>query len=119
MIDTVTRRVARGFAHQDQLAPGWWREDAEHPIDVDRLDLADACRCVLGQRYDGHPDANPDEDGRTPYDVGLRDLFPDLSDRGRVRAAIRHGYTGRAGDFAALTAEWRRGILARRGGEGR
>lgn len=44
MSDTVEARVARGAAWLDSVHPGW-----ERRIDLASLDLADGCRCVLGQ----------------------------------------------------------------------
>lgn len=41
---TIAERVAAGAEWLDQHEPGWVER-----IDLDRLDLASACRCVLGQ----------------------------------------------------------------------
>lgn len=44
----ITERVDRGAALLDEKRPGWWRH-----IDLDRLDIASACDCVVGQLGDG------------------------------------------------------------------
>lgn len=41
-------RVKRGAVFLDDLRPGW-----ERVINLDHLELADSCRCVLGQLF-GH-----------------------------------------------------------------
>lgn len=41
---TIEQRVAEGADLLDTEHPDWWRT-----IDIGRLDLADRCRCVLGQ----------------------------------------------------------------------
>ena len=46
----VDERVTAGAAFLDVNDPGWWREDAEPVIDLDRLNLRDGDDCVLGQR---------------------------------------------------------------------
>lgn len=44
--------AARGAAFLDEVAPGW-----RERIDVERLDIASSCSCVLGQLWEGsyHP----------------------------------------------------------------
>lgn len=44
--ETADRGVAAGAALLDERIPQWWQR-----IDVGQLDLADSCRCVLGQLY--------------------------------------------------------------------
>lgn len=44
--DTFEARVARGAAWLDEVQPGW-----ERRIDLSKLELRSACRCVLGQLY--------------------------------------------------------------------
>lgn len=41
---SIEERVARGAAWLDETLPGW-----ERRIDLAQLNLANACRCVLGQ----------------------------------------------------------------------
>jgi hypothetical protein len=43
-VDRVDVRVARGARYLDELVPGW-----DKVIDLERLDLASSCACVLGQ----------------------------------------------------------------------
>lgn len=42
----IAERVARGAAWLDERIPDWWRE---HSIDLDRFDMSEECRCVIGQ----------------------------------------------------------------------
>lgn len=102
MTETTAERVAAGVAWLDEHDPGWWREDApEHltrdaqPIDLDRLDIDDPCRCVLGYRW-GH------------FGHALVDALRDASD-------VALGFDGDSADeVPELTAEWRRVISERR-----
>lgn len=106
MSDTIETRVARGVALLDEKLPGWVDR-----IDLEKLDLSSACDCILGQEFDGKA-IWPDLLG---YDIGLSELFANVE-----KDAARHGFT--AGAWAAaeawdeLEGEWRRVILARRGG---
>ncbi len=43
---SACQRAARGAAYLDRVDPGWYRH-----VDLDRLELADGARCVLGQCY--------------------------------------------------------------------
>lgn len=107
MNDTIETRVARGVALLDERLPGWVER-----IDLYKLDLASGCRCILGQEFRGHVSESSYSNG---YLIGLDELFNDDDDE-----AARHGFTVEVGEpFAALEVEWRRVILARRGGEGR
>jgi len=45
-MDTIAERVARGADWLDGNSPGW-----QERIDLGRLDLANACLCVLGQVF--------------------------------------------------------------------
>jgi len=102
--DTSETRVARGAALLDEKLPGWDRR-----IDLDNLHLGSKCDCVLGQEF-----AN-DALGplRFGYDVGLVELF-----NGDEAEATRCGFLAERSDDGVelLTAEWKRLILARRGG---
>lgn len=46
MDSTIVDRVAAGAAWLDQNRPGW-----ADRIDLDRLHMRNACRCILGQEY--------------------------------------------------------------------
>jgi hypothetical protein len=105
MSDSIEAQVARGAALLDEKLPGW-----DQRIDLDNLDLGNKCNCVLGQEFDDDDAVGPLEFG---YDAGLRELFAGDDDK-----AVDHGFL--AADYEPhdqLTAEWRRVILARRGGE--
>jgi cytochrome P450 len=47
----VSAEVARGAAFLDEKDPDWWRADVDRAINLKKLDLNNACQCVLGQRY--------------------------------------------------------------------
>lgn len=111
MSDTIPTRVARGVALLDEKLPGWHLR-----IDVARLNLCSACNCILGQEFATHEDV--DGPAWTGFDVGVREVL-----NGDVHQASEYGFDadgfsleGEGRDFVALTAEWRRVILARRGG---
>lgn len=115
MPEPITERVAQGAALLDEKLPGWHER-----IDVGRLDLGDTCDCILGQEFASHPDVDVDNDwsGTSPFDIGVRELFaaPWYASAGQAEA---HGFDaigklGRMAEVDALTAEWRRVILARR-----
>jgi hypothetical protein len=108
--DTIPQRVARGAALLDEKLPGWHER-----IDLDRLDLASSCDCVLGQEFADHSDAKADVD---PYAVGLDklDLWGFEAAEDGFESYSEHDDDEADADHAALTAEWKRVILARRGG---
>lgn len=119
MSEPIKARVARGAALMDKEHPRWWAEDYPHPIDLDRLDLGDNCGCVLGQTDDGE---HSDEYDDGPFEAHSEVLFGTDDLDALIRLEIAHGFNAASNsqeEFAALTAEWRRAILARRGGEGR
>lgn len=117
--DTIRARVARGVALLDEKLPGWAQQ-----IDLDRLDLGNTCNCILGQGFEGHPDVDmKDWVVTSPFDIGVRELFAAaMPDQDHERAARVHGFDAvsepgyTAQEYAALTTEWKRVILARRGG---
>lgn len=109
MTDTIETRVARGAALLDEKLPGWVDR-----IDLDKLDIGNPCQCVLGQTWAGdvHPDSNE-------YLAHADDLFGHSwdDDTGSNSVDIRHGFNAFwREDAAALAAEWRRVIEARRSG---
>jgi hypothetical protein len=99
---TVTERVAAGVALLDETRPGW-----ERHINLRFLDLGDCWECVLGQEFAAEHD--PDHD--SPFGYGVEMLSLDAVDEAR-----RYGFDGPGPEHAALTAEWRRVIEARRAG---
>jgi hypothetical protein len=110
MTDSIETLVARGVALLDEKLPGWWKR-----IDVIKLDLGSGCGCVLGQTWD---EPVPERSAYTPYAFHANALFGDWD---CDNEAARYGFNVTGDEyrdaFDALTAEWRRVILARRGGE--
>jgi hypothetical protein len=111
MSATIAERVAAGAALLDEKLPGWDKD-----IDLGFLDLASPCRCILGQlHYDeGRParsfDAGLSSLGLFPYSNAVKLGF-------NVEPAMPAGEDDEDpedAEFAALTEEWRRLILARR-----
>lgn len=109
MTATIKTRVARGVALLDEKLPGW-----DQRIDLDALDIGNACNCILGQTWDEHPDDYDD-----PYFMHSAWIFGRLD---QVRDA-GYGFTVDArhqsvreidAEIADLTAEFKRVILARR-----
>lgn len=105
--DTIEARVARGVALLDEKLPGWDRR-----IDLDKLDLASPCNCVLGQTWDEQSD-DPDD----PYFLHASRLFGRLD----VQEEVAHGFNSThvlgveaVSEMNTLTAEWKCVILARR-----
>lgn len=110
MTTTIAERVAAGAAWLDEHDPGWWRTDAPEdpslgrdaqPIDLDRLDLASPCMCVLGHRWGHYAHARLEAiNGHDAVGFGFdaeTDVYPD-----------------RRVEYQHLTAEWRRVIRERR-----
>lgn len=120
--DTIPARVARGAALLDEKLPGWVER-----IDLGELDLANCFGCVLGQTfYNEWDEAHLDiRGGITPYDFGAAELFGFEATSAAALLAREpgvYGFTGipeeadKEATFDALTAEWKRLILARRAG---
>ncbi|HZE34072.1 MAG TPA: hypothetical protein VE198_21895 [Actinoallomurus sp.] len=105
--DTIEARVARGAALLDEKLPGW-----DQRIDLGRLNLQSECNCILGQEF---ADRSTSPYMAAVFELGLGNW-----------SASEHGFdllgeeesriTERESTYAALTAEWRTVILARRGG---
>ncbi len=49
--EIYSERVEAGAAFLNVVHPGWFKK-----IDVEILDLGDACKCVLGELYGGYGD---------------------------------------------------------------
>lgn len=73
-MSTVAKRVAKGAALLERKHGADWRSK----IDPESLDMADSCKCILGQLYDG---TYEDMDG---FDGGRKKL--------RIRFAERYGF---------------------------
>lgn len=91
MTGKYDEQIAAGMALLDEKVPEWWQR-----IDVDRLNTASPCSCVLGQMYGF-------------YGTGLEAL-------GILGFACDYGFgaTGAGGGYPSLTRAWRRAIRARR-----
>lgn len=112
---TISARVQAGAAWLDQHVPGWVAD-----IDLNRLDLASPCRCILGQIHGGeYPTMGeiPGEDGRPAnWTTNRTALGFECSpardgEKPEVWLARTHD------EYAALTAEWTRVITACRDAE--
>lgn len=128
----VAERVAAGAEFLDEHDPDWWRPGVERPIDLDALDLADAASCILGQRCPLETLARhlgATAAGFWDFTFKFWALAYELSgvrhtaegredpDKAVVTWSSCLGFNSRGGDageFAALTAEWKRVITGRR-----
>lgn len=115
----ITERVAAGAAFLDEHDPEWWRE-----IDLGALDLADSRLCVLGQRcpletlagWNSVPvsELTKDDDTQRYYAFGYALMSAAGDPRPLLEWARERGFTSTLGQWAALTAEWKRVITERR-----
>ena len=88
----ITERVERGAALLDEKRPGWL-----DLIDLDRLSIASACRCVLGQIG------------------GYLTELTSLGIREGPCGDVSHGFDGQTlSEMSALTKAWRDLITRRR-----
>jgi hypothetical protein len=101
---TVAERVAAGAAWLDEHEPGW-----ETLMNVLDLDMSVGCRCVLGQLYAAAAEDSNWEDGFS-HGVAAHDISSDQC----IALGFDTHPLGPVNEFAALTAEWRRVITARR-----
>ena len=111
--EEAAARVAKGAAYLDEVCPVW----VEH-VEVNTLDMADSCRCVLGQLHGYYRDAC-ELLFATPRVLGLS--WP-----GRMQAAfdaaaalgfdapVSRVRAETATDFALLQDAWVELIAARR-----
>lgn len=91
-------RIARGAALLDEQRPGWRDE-----IDVETLDLASECDCILGQLHGDYLEG-----------VDMLDL--NLPDRVACGFDILSGVRDEDKAYARLTAEWRQALAQTAGG---
>lgn len=114
----IPERVDAGEAALFRDNQVWWRADADRPINLERLDMADDYDCLLGQAC--------------PPGLGARDFTPAISYAahlagchpwvdGAVNAwMITHGFMvprfadDRDAEYAELTAEWHQRVTRRR-----
>jgi hypothetical protein len=98
MSAAIAQRVAAGAAWLDEHRPGW-----ADRINLDELDLANPCKCVLGQEY-GRFVLGDDlilDEGSESWMLGFD--VAELVQDGR--------YAGER--YTELTAAWRELVLAR------
>lgn len=124
---TIAERVPKGVKFLDRHDPEWWKPSpgTGRPIHLDTLDLAAPGGCVLGQRCPLEVLAAFVD---TPVDsLAVRDFWEAYEAYAEHLAgtaglalnawAHEHGFLvpdDDPDDYAALTAEWRRVIEARR-----
>lgn len=110
---TASELVARGAALLDSKLPGWADQ-----IDLDTLEMASGCRCVLGQL--GRRKINLDKLGweRSPFERGVRlNGFAKLC---RVIDTARTGFVtftyrrNGSPSYDDLQDAWKQEIVARR-----
>ncbi len=108
---TTAERVARGAAFLDEKMPGW-----DQRIDLDKLDLAAPCRCVLGQLATDLDEGHDDVWLAIVSHFGLSLHSPYRKADGTTDAALGFNTDDLQWppDYSDLTAEWRRLIEARR-----
>ena len=101
----IAERVARGAALLDERDPGWWRLDAERPVDLDALNIADGANCICGQRS-----------GNASYATYAEDVlgFDDATD---LANAAWYGFFCYLEDEDGVDAAWCELIESRRAGE--
>jgi hypothetical protein len=103
----VQQRVIKGMAFLDANAiPSW-----EQAIDLDRLDLADQSRCVLGQIYGNYSTGWSETGvGGTAADNGFIALLTEAQ-LDELTSSERSTLT--ADEYELLTEAWREAIAAR------
>jgi len=102
MSAAIARRVAKGAALLDEKRPGW-----DAAIDLAALDLGSCHLCVVGQLFGPEQEYGLDEG---PFGYGLNALGIPRFREGEY-GFDRHAI---AEEFADITAEWRKLIVARR-----
>jgi hypothetical protein len=127
----ITERVALGAAFLDEHDEGWWREDVDRAIDLDRLNMECGDVCVLGQRcpletltayvgYTPDPDEPDDADDLEfryhAYALRLSGISPrEPMENWAVAHGLNRPFGGGGGaEYRELTAEWKRLLIERR-----
>jgi hypothetical protein len=104
---SITDDVARGMALLDEERPGW-----EAQIDLDRLELASDCGCILGQIFASEIDdyyTSPYEKGLVTLDIDGPQKEADLGFYARPKPDAPDWL-----DWLGLEDEWVRQITRRR-----
>lgn len=92
-VQALHSNASHGARYLDQFKPGWFKQ-----IDLDRLQLHDCTRCVLGQLYvdmidEPIPEAHGYEDTYSDgYDAGLDILCPPYGDDSQQAFAETNGF---------------------------
>lgn len=110
----IPNRVARGVAWMDERYPDWWREDCEHPIDTNVLDMNSPRKCLLGQIHGSFYNSPICTDEAVALGFDSDDMWPDgfgtdfiTDDDERLTPVQR--------EFAELTEQFAAVIAFRRG----
>lgn len=103
MAARAARTVVKGAVYLDEQRDGWWREDHEHPINLDTLDIESGYSCVTAQLS-----------GISSWGAGRTELGMDMATYTRL------GFRTTDNDqdmYPYLTDAWKRLISDRRGAE--
>lgn len=98
---TIVERVQAGVAYLDEHHPDW-----AYRLDLKALNLANCKACVLGQIFGHYEDAPLESRACAPalgFEVGWY-VMDDAIDE----------FSSPSAEYAELTAEWTRVVLARR-----
>lgn len=99
-MSTIEERVARGVSWLDDVLPEWWKT---HSINLDDFDMADSCKCVIGQ-------LSPHE-----FDDAIHEVWMDLTYSKAYELGFFAGPScTHAPEYLELQAQWRRVITERR-----
>lgn len=107
---TIEERVAAGAEWLDAALPDWIRV-----VDLGRLRLDSPCACILGQTFGDYGAAPLGVRGSDRYDTAasaLGFIADEVCSATREDRDVDDDYLD--DEYAALTVEWHRLILARR-----
>lgn len=109
--EIIVNRVERGVSWLDAHVPDWIDK-----VEVIELQMADPCRCILGQVFGD--EADPEPYGYSGFDIGLDKAYetdPDGLDESATGWAVDHGFDADIDwEYSALAEEWSGVIEARR-----
>jgi hypothetical protein len=97
-MSTITERVAAGAAFLDEHEPGW-----DQRIDLDQLNIASSCRCMLGQLHGSFVEGLMEFRIITDYPLNAEAALGFIWD-----------LDGSRSEPEDLTVEWKRVITERR-----